>query len=475
MAANTFANLKDEYATLWQAMRIRPERLAEIRHIFSRLTNPANKARYQSVDAAVGVPWFVIAIIHNLEASRNFATHLHNGDPLSARTVHVPRNRPPTGSPPFTWEESARDALEFDDLTGIAPWTVERIAFQLEKYNGFGVRNHHPHVKSPYLWSFSNIYTRGKYIADGVWSENAVSAQCGGMVMLRYMVEQGVITVPTEGTATPPEVEPPRPSVPTFPGRYLQNPLENDPHVEIVQRRLKELGIDPGTIDADFGPDTEQAVRLFQARSTDETGEPLEIDGIVGPKTWAALFDPGTSPSPDVPPAETPTSLTEAVLDIAADEVGVREQPPGSNRGPRVDEFIRSVGLNPAQDSFPWCMCFVFWCFVQAAQRTGAPNLVPKTGGVHLAWQRSQGRSGVTVVSAAQARRDPALVKPGMAFFIDTGGGRGHTGIVSANVNSFLETIEGNTNDNGSREGIGVFRRTRRRITDINLGFAGYS
>jgi hypothetical protein len=72
------------------------------------------------------------------------------------------------------------------------------------------------------------------------------------------------------------------------------------------------------------------------------------------------------------------------------------------------------------------------------------------------------------------ARRNPALVKPGMAFFIDTGNGRGHTGIVAANINSLLETIEGNTNDNGSRDGIGVFRRSRRRIADINLGFASY-
>ena len=472
--ANTFASLKDEYATLWQEMRIRAERIDEIRHIFSRLTNPASRARYQSVEAATDVPWFVIAIIHNLEASRAFDRHLHNGDPLTARTRNVPRNRPAAGSPPFTWEESAQDALTFDRLTGISPWTVERIAFEMEKFNGFGVRNHHPHVKTPYLWSFSNIYSRGKCIADRTWSENAVSAQCGAMVMLRFLMDQGAISVRTEGTPEPPEDTPELPAVPAFPGRYLQNPLEDDPHVEIVQRRLKQLGIDPGTIDSDFGPDTEMAVRLFQARSSDETGEPLEIDGIVGPKTWAALFDPGSSPDPNAPPRFTATPLVDAVLDIAADEVGVRERPPGSNRGPRVDEFIRAAGLDPTQDSFPWCMCFVFWCFTQAAQRTGLANLVPKTGGVHLAWQRSQGKPGVTIVPAMAARRDPALVKPGMVFFIDTGNGRGHAGIVVANVNSLLETIEGNTNDNGSREGIGVFRRTRRRINDINLGLAGY-
>src|SRR5262249_28019842 len=112
--ANTFASLKDEYATLWQEMRIRAGRIDEIRHIFSRLTNPASGARDQSAEAATDVPWFVIAIIHNLEASRAFDRHLHNGDPLTARTRNVPRNRPAAGSPPFTWEESAQDALTFD-------------------------------------------------------------------------------------------------------------------------------------------------------------------------------------------------------------------------------------------------------------------------------------------------------------------------------------------------------------------------
>ncbi len=469
---NSFDSLKDEYTALWSKLDIRQERLAEIQHIFSKVTNPANKLRYQNVETATGVPWHVIAAIHNLESSRRFDRHLHNGDPLTARTVHEPSGRPHTGEPPFTWEQSATDAL--DRLTGISPWTIERIAFELEKYNGLGYRNHHSHVRTPYLWSFSNIYTCGKYVADGRWSEFAVSDQCGAMVLLRFMIDQGAITVPSEGRAPPPETLPPPPNAPHYPGHYLQNPREDDPNVEAVQVRLKALRIDPGTIDGDFGDQTEQAVRLFQARSADETGEPLEIDGIVGPKTWGALFAPGVTPMPPPPPPPPATSLTAALLDIAGEEVGVREQPPGSNRGPKVDQYIQSVGLNPSQDSFPWCMCFVYWCFVQATQRVAATNQVPKTGGVHDAWNRSRKKDGVTIVTAEAAQRDPGLVVPGMVFFINTGGSHGHTGIVAANVNGLLETIEGNTNDNGSREGIGVFRRTRRQVDRINLGFAKY-
>jgi hypothetical protein len=48
-------------------------------------------------------------------------------------------------------------------------------------------------VLSPYLWCFSNHYTKGKYVSDGRWSETAVSQQCGAAVLLRRMAEKGII------------------------------------------------------------------------------------------------------------------------------------------------------------------------------------------------------------------------------------------------------------------------------------------
>ena len=53
-----------------------------------------------------------------------------------------------------------------------------------------------------------------------------------------------------------------------------------------VQRRLIQLGFDPGEIDGDFGDKTEAAVKAFQEKYE------LEADGIVGPLTWAALNSP---------------------------------------------------------------------------------------------------------------------------------------------------------------------------------------
>ena len=53
--------------------------------------------------------------------------------------------------------------------------------------------------------------------------------------------------------------------------------------VMALQKTLMAKGINPGPIDGIFGPKTEDAVKRYQERSG------LEADGIVGPKTFAAL------------------------------------------------------------------------------------------------------------------------------------------------------------------------------------------
>lgn len=198
----SFDALKAEYAHLWAEMAIRRERLAEIDTIVDRIVR--NKDRYLKVEQQTGVPWFAVGTIHNLEASGNFTKHLHNGDPLTARTVHVPPGRPATGNPPFTWEESAVDALTLHELNRVAKWTIERLAYEFERYNGFGYRQYHPEVKSPYVWSFSNLYTSGKYVADGRWSPTAVSAQCGAMVLVKRLHDNGQIELTLESGSVPP-------------------------------------------------------------------------------------------------------------------------------------------------------------------------------------------------------------------------------------------------------------------------------
>lgn len=178
--------LRQEYQNLYDTCRVRPHRIAEFKLVTRKLIK--SRPRYEAAGGPHGVPWTVVAILHQMESSGSFAHHLHNGDPLTARTVRVPSGRPATGTPPFTWEASAEDAIRLAGLGRWSDWSVPDILYRLEKYNGFGYRMHHPEVLSPYLWGWSLHYTRGKYVADGRWSATAVSRQCGAGVLLRELV-----------------------------------------------------------------------------------------------------------------------------------------------------------------------------------------------------------------------------------------------------------------------------------------------
>lgn len=155
----------------------------------------ARRSRYDPVVKATGVPWFFLGTIHELEGAGRFTGHLHNGDPLTARTKRVPPGRPVKGDPPFTWEESAIDAMEYMKFAGSGEnrlnWAVGPMLDRLEKYNGPGYKN--KGMASPYLWAGSQHYTKGKYVADGVFDPEAVSQQIGGAVILCRMFDRGLI------------------------------------------------------------------------------------------------------------------------------------------------------------------------------------------------------------------------------------------------------------------------------------------
>lgn len=199
------SKLKDEYQRLFDTCMIRSEKARQVETILSKIE--LNRNRYAAVGDPLGIPWYFVGVIHNMEASLNFKTHLHNGDPLTQRTVRVPAGQPKTGEPPFTWEESAADALKLERLHGLNDWSLPTTLFRLEKFNGFGYRTKHPEVLSPYLWSFSNHYTRGKFIVDGKFSSTAVSAQCGAAILLRRMAETGTIKFNAAGMPLPSSVD----------------------------------------------------------------------------------------------------------------------------------------------------------------------------------------------------------------------------------------------------------------------------
>ncbi|NUM52456.1 MAG: hypothetical protein HUU46_02320 [Candidatus Hydrogenedentes bacterium] len=180
---------RDEYEALFDTCVVRPDKVDKVNWYAKKMSE--HQRRYDEVGGALDIPWWFIGAIHGLESGFAFDRHLHNGDPLGARTKRVPPGRPTDGEPPFTWETSARDALRYMKLDQWGDWSVSGTLYQWEAYNGFGYRKYK--INSPYLWSFSNHYESGKYIRDHVFDTEATSNQCGAATLLRSLVNSGAV------------------------------------------------------------------------------------------------------------------------------------------------------------------------------------------------------------------------------------------------------------------------------------------
>ncbi len=137
-------------------------------------------------------------------------------------------------------------------------------------------------------------------------------------------------------------------------------------------------------------------------------------------------------------------------IQIAITQIGKEEIPRGSNAGEDVEKYLHSVGLGKG---YSWCMAFVYWCVSQEKPNSG----LVKTAGVLDQWYK---------IDNKYKHSTPA---PGDIFIQYHGHGQGHTGFVESVDGNNIHTIEGNTNDEGSREGYEVCRRTR--ATGSCIGF----
>lgn len=250
MSGIDLTSLRAEYEELFRTCSLRAEHQGEAEALARKIL--AHRADYEAVGGPLGIPWQFIGVVHCMEAGLRFDRHLHNGDSLKARTVQVPAGRPVEGTPPFAWHDSARDALVYEKLDRRRDWSLAGTLHCLEGYNGWGYRKWHPGVLSPYLWSFTNHYRSGKYVADGTWDGRAVSRQCGAAALLLVLAQQGSFDV-----AVPP------PSEPLGPARPL-------------------IAYYTG------GPESEPA-RKLQILLNDVLGTSLAIDGKPGSKTSDAV------------------------------------------------------------------------------------------------------------------------------------------------------------------------------------------
>ena len=191
---------------------------AVARHLIDR----SAKARYQPVAAKAGVPWAVIAVIHERECSQDWTGSLAQGDPWNRASVHVPAGRGPFRS----WEEAAIDALV--NCSPFAArnkdWSIGGTLTLLERYNGLGYASRGR--PSPYIWSGTDQYISGKYIRDGVYDPNAVDSQLGCVGLLMAMMALDPTITFTDVAITPPNVPSiPKPATPALPNpRSIAHP-----------------------------------------------------------------------------------------------------------------------------------------------------------------------------------------------------------------------------------------------------------
>jgi lysozyme family protein len=207
-----FEELQPDYEALWASMELKPSMAKSVEFYAAKIVS--GRSRYEAVSEKTGVPWFVIGLIHMLEAGAEFSRHLHNGDPLTSKTVNVPKGRP-AGKGPWTWEESAIDAIVYDKLDKVTEWSLPRIAYCLESFNGWGYRKYHPEVANPYLWSGCTHYARGKYVEDPPgsatrWVADLESKQVGAMPVLRRLS----VMIPEIGLGSVSSIKPPPPPAP---------------------------------------------------------------------------------------------------------------------------------------------------------------------------------------------------------------------------------------------------------------------
>jgi hypothetical protein len=155
---------------------------------------------------------------------------------------------------------------------------------------------------------------------------------------------------------------------------------------------------------------TPEAIRLYQSSHRNHLGQPLRVDGTVGPQTQWAL---------DI---ETVCAERRRIIARAQKYIGLTEDPPASNDDPQglIRTWLARCG---AAVGDPWCAAFASHCLSE-----GTPRLVRCAG------------------AQALGRLFPPTGEPRPAdlFWYPTGPVRGHVGLVLGVGPDEIMTIEGN-------------------------------
>ncbi|MBO9203872.1 MULTISPECIES: peptidoglycan-binding domain-containing protein [Niastella] len=207
------------------------------------------------------------------------------------------------------------------------------------------------------------------------------------------------------------------------------------------------------SIDSDFGPATELAVKNFQlANQQDQTG-------IVDDEGFRRLC------MPMIDAYKTTvfgSGFRDLVIKVANNHYERKPMELQMNGTQNLGPWVRSYCQGNEGNDWLWCMGFVQTIFDQAASGMGKDftTLMPLTYSCDVV--AMYGKQQANLISYNQVRNDPSQVKPGDIFLVQkTINDWIHTGIIVNVSGDCFETLEGNTNTDGSSNGIGVFKRTR--------------
>ena len=148
--------------------------------------------------------------------------------------------------------------------------------------------------------------------------------------------------------------------------------------------------------------------------------------------------------------------ISDRMVNLAYQEIGVHEVN-GSNCGVRVDQYKAATWLD-ANKGWPWCAAFICWLVMEATKNEKTHFKRPRTAGAgdFENWANKQGTS----VNLKKPHNDDIKAGDIVVFTFS------HIGLAVSGVNKdgMVETIEGNTNDEGSREGGSVLKKERSAL-----------
>lgn len=276
-----FVILGPEYAADLATMKV--QRPLQVEHVARGLL--PKMALYQEEQARCGVPAALLAALDQREDDASPECAIGQGNRWDRISTNVPRGKGP-------WPSKIDADLFYiaydhlNDMEGQPSWTWPLVCFKGEAWNGFGPRDHG--IRTGYLWAGTNLYVRGKYVADGQWDAAYVDTQLGIIPVMRRLIalqpDLAFGALPDHDAVA--AVTPPAPTPQGVGGGLIIVTISGPHDTRWVQQALNACYLpaaDALLVDGSYGRRTREAVRSFQRFNK------LTADGLFGPQTDKAL------------------------------------------------------------------------------------------------------------------------------------------------------------------------------------------